>query len=151
MPAGTLCRAFPFKSADNSVLSLNTLLFYHKTQKNSNLTAKTRGKPNIMNSEHLTQLTLPSAVKLPPTGVLTARDIARAARSVLEIERATMPRWDMMNAVVELLNQRYPGGWEMSAGITMGSALRAFPREGLRWDRRRDTVSLSLQKGGDKR
>lgn len=106
-----------------------------------------------MISETLTQLTLPSAVKLPPTGVLTVRDIARAARSVFEneTERASMPRWDMMNAVVELLNQRYPGGWEMSAGITMGSALRAFPREGLRWDRRRDTVSLSLQKGGDKR
>ena len=105
-----------------------------------------------MRNEHLTQLTLPNELALPVTGVFTARDIARAARSVLDIETpATMPRWDMMNAVVELLNKRYPGGWEMSAGITMGSALRAFPREGLRWDRRRDTVSLSLRKGGDKR
>lgn len=106
-----------------------------------------------MISENLTQLTLPSAVKLPPTGILTARDIARAARSVLETEteRATMPRWELMTRVVSLLTEKYPAGWEMSAGITMGSALRAFPREGLRWDRRRDTVSLSLEKGVDKR
>lgn len=106
-----------------------------------------------MNSEHLTQLTLPRAVKLPPTGILTARDIARAARSVLEpeTEQGAMARLDLGNAVVEFLNERYPGGWDMADGITMGSALRAFPSEGLRWDRRRDTVSLSLKKGVDKR
>lgn len=103
-----------------------------------------------MISENLTQLTLPNELALPPMGILTARDVARAARSVLETEteRASMPRWELMTRVVSLLTEKYPAGWEMSDGITMGSALRAFPREGLGWDRRRDVVSL---KGVDKR
>lgn len=95
------------------------------------------------------QLTIHHEINLPSAGVLTGRDIAAAARAVLERETdGELDRWELGDRVDALLNEKYPGGWTLVEGEGVGCALVAFPAFGIRFDRATDTMSLIENRGG---